>query len=161
MTDWKTCPAVERSPRKISGAWAFTGTRVPVYALFENLESGATVKQFLEWYPEVKEWQVSAVLGHEAEHLEAPADHEDAAMRRKAIEMTSREACPAVERTPGKVSGAWVFAGTRIPLYALYENLAGGATIDEFVEWFPGVDEQQVRAVLEHEARALRTVAAP
>ena len=37
MTDWTTCPAVERNPRKISGAWAFTGTRVPVYALFENL----------------------------------------------------------------------------------------------------------------------------
>ncbi|MDE0031933.1 MAG: DUF433 domain-containing protein [Deltaproteobacteria bacterium] len=69
MTDWDTCPAVERNPRKISGAWAFTGTRVPVYALFENLESGATVKQFLEWFPDVKEWQVAAVLHHEAEHL--------------------------------------------------------------------------------------------
>ena len=65
MTDWNTCPAVERNPRKISGAWAFTGTRVPVYALFENLESGATVEQFLEWFPEVKEWQVTAVLNHE------------------------------------------------------------------------------------------------
>jgi len=42
-------------------------------------------------------------------------------------------------------------------LSALYENLAGGATVDEFVEWFPGVDAQQVRTVLEHEARALRT----
>ena len=51
MMSWETCSAVERNPRKISGAWAFTGTRVPVYALFENLESGATVKQFLEWYP--------------------------------------------------------------------------------------------------------------
>lgn len=73
MTNWTTCAAVERSPRKISGAWAFAGTRVPVYALFENLESGATVKQFLEWYPEVKEWQVAAVLSHEAEHLKASA----------------------------------------------------------------------------------------
>ncbi len=75
--------------------------------------------------------------------------------------MTDWHTCPAVERKPGKVSGAWVFAGTRIPLSALYENLAGGATIDEFVEWFPGVDKQQVRAVLEHEAKALRTAAAP
>jgi len=71
--------------------------------------------------------------------------------------MTDWNDCPAVERTPGKVSGAWVFSGTRIPLFALYENLAGGATIAEFVEWFPGVREQQVRSVLEHEARALRT----
>ena len=73
MTNWNTCPAVERDPRKISGAWAFTGTRVPAYALFENLESGATVKQFLEWYPEVKEWQVAAVLNHEAEYFRTPA----------------------------------------------------------------------------------------
>ncbi len=74
--------------------------------------------------------------------------------------MTDWTACPAVERRPERVSGAWVFAGTRVPLFALYENLAGGATIDEFVAWFPGVDEQQVRAVLEHEARALRTALA-
>ena len=73
MTDWNTCPAVECNPRKISGVWAFSGTRVPVYALFENIESGATVKQFLEWYPEVKDWQVAAVLNHEVEHLKAPA----------------------------------------------------------------------------------------
>ena len=66
------------------------------------------------------------------------------------------ESCSAVERVPGKISGAWAFTGTRVPVYALFENLAGGATIDEFVEWFPGVDKQQVRAVLEHEAKALR-----
>ena len=65
--------------------------------------------------------------------------------------------CPEVERTPGKVSGAWVFTGTRIPPHALDENLACGATVGEFVAWFPGVDEKQVRAVLEHEARTLRT----
>ena len=66
------------------------------------------------------------------------------------------ETCAAVERNPGKMSGAWVFTGTRVPLYALFENLASGATVDEFVEWFPGVDEKQVRAALEHEAKASR-----
>ena len=70
--------------------------------------------------------------------------------------MTNWETCPAVERTPGKVSGVWVFTGTRIPLYALYENLAGGATVEDFVEWFPGVDKMQVQSVLEHEAKTLR-----
>lgn len=74
MTNWKTCTAVERSPRKISGAWAFSGTRVPVYALFENLESGATVNEFLEWYPEVEEWQVAAVLKHETEFLKTTVE---------------------------------------------------------------------------------------
>ena len=73
MTDWSTCPAVERRLGKISGAWAFTGTRVPVFALFENLGSGATVEQFLDWFPEVEEWKVWAVLEHEAEALKVPA----------------------------------------------------------------------------------------
>ena len=67
MTNWTECSAVERNPRKISGAWAFRGTRVPIQALFENLESGATVQQFLDWYPEVKEWQVQAVLNHKTQ----------------------------------------------------------------------------------------------
>ena len=74
--------------------------------------------------------------------------------------MTNWNECPAVEQTPGKVSGAWVFSGTRIPLFVLYENLAAGATVGEFVEWFPGVEERQVRAVLEHEAETLRTALA-
>ena len=69
--------------------------------------------------------------------------------------MTNPDTCPAVKRTPGMVSVAWVFTGTRIPLYALYENLAGGATVEEFVEWLPGVNAEQVRAVLEHEAQTL------
>ena len=70
--------------------------------------------------------------------------------------MTNWNECPAVKRTPGRVSGAWVFWGTRIPLFALYENLAAGATVGEFVEWSPSVEERQVRAVLEHEAATLR-----
>ena len=71
--------------------------------------------------------------------------------------MTDWTNCPAVERNPGKISGAWAFTGTRVPVYALFENLEAGATIGEFVQWFPGVSEQQVRAVLKHEARELRT----
>ena len=55
-----------------------------------------------------------------------------------------------------RMSGAWAFSGTRVPVYVLFENLAGGATIDEFVDWFPGVAKQQARAMLEHEAKALR-----
>lgn len=70
--------------------------------------------------------------------------------------MTNWEDCRAVERNPGKISGTWAFTGTRVPLYALFENLAEVATINEFVDWFPGVDRRQVQAVLEHEANALR-----
>lgn len=63
--------------------------------------------------------------------------------------------CPAVERHPEKVSGAWIFKGTRVPVSALFSNLEGGATIDEFLEWFPGVPREGAIAVLEHAARSL------
>lgn len=72
MTDWETCPAVESVPGKLSGAWVFTGTRLPVSALFENLESGATVEEFMEWFPPVDEWKVRAVLQHAANSLKVP-----------------------------------------------------------------------------------------
>ncbi len=62
--------------------------------------------------------------------------------------------CDAVERHPEKLSGAWVFRGTRVPLAALFENLRDGASIDQFLTWFPGVQRSQVEAVLEHEAMA-------
>jgi uncharacterized protein (DUF433 family) len=71
MLDWSTCNAVERDPGKLSGAWIFRGTRVPVSALFENLEGGATVEQFLEWFPGVTRAQTDAVLEHAARSVQA------------------------------------------------------------------------------------------
>jgi uncharacterized protein (DUF433 family) len=69
MLDWSQCPAVERVPGKVSGAWLFKGTRVPVKALFENIEDGASVDDFLEWFPGVTRQQVEAVLRHAEESL--------------------------------------------------------------------------------------------
>ena len=66
--------------------------------------------------------------------------------------------CSAVERTPAKVSGAWVFKGTRVPVKALFENLENGASINDFLNWFPGVARAQVEAVLEHTERSLLEV---
>ena len=66
--------------------------------------------------------------------------------------------CAAVERAPEKVSGAWVFRGTRVPVKALFENLEGGATVDQFLQWFQGVSREQVRAVLEFAEASLATV---
>ena len=63
--------------------------------------------------------------------------------------MTDWSKCPGVESVPGKVSGAWVFKGTRLPVSALFGNLAEGATVHDFIEWFGGADEAKVRAVLE------------
>lgn len=62
--------------------------------------------------------------------------------------------CRAVEREPGRLSGAWVFRGTRVPVAALFENLEDGASITDFVEWFPGVTLDQARLVLDHAAKS-------
>jgi uncharacterized protein (DUF433 family) len=63
--------------------------------------------------------------------------------------------CPAVERTPGKGGGEWLFKHSRVPVRALFENLEGGARVDEFPEWFPGVTREQVELVLRHAERSL------
>ena len=65
--------------------------------------------------------------------------------------------CPAVESVPGRLSGAWVFRNTRMPVSAVFENLEAGATVDEIVEWF-SISKEQVIEVLEF---AARSVAAP
>jgi uncharacterized protein (DUF433 family) len=70
MMDWTTCSAVERDPEKLGGVWIFKGTRVPVSALFSNLEGGATVDEFLEWFPGVSREQVNSVLEHASHSLE-------------------------------------------------------------------------------------------
>jgi len=71
MIDWSQCSAVERHADKVSGAWVFKGTRVPVRALFENLQGGARVEDFLAWFPGVSPDQVKAVLHHAEESLVA------------------------------------------------------------------------------------------
>ena len=73
--------------------------------------------------------------------------------------MIDWSSCTAVERDPERVSGAWVFRGTRVPVAALFENLEDGVSIGEVVALFPGISLDQARAVLEHAARsALATV---
>ena len=66
--NWEGCSAVEVRPDKVSGAPVFAGTRIPVEALFENLKAGATVEEFLEWYPDAKREYVDAILSFVAGH---------------------------------------------------------------------------------------------
>ena len=68
MLDWTTCPAVERVADRVSGAWVFKDTRVPVRALFENMEEDASVNDFLEWFPGGTREQVT-VLAHAEQSL--------------------------------------------------------------------------------------------
>ncbi len=62
MNNWSICNSVERDPLKVSGAWLFRGTRVPVSALFENLEDGAQLNDFVAWFPGVTLAQARDVL---------------------------------------------------------------------------------------------------
>ncbi|MGA9306349.1 MAG: DUF433 domain-containing protein [Candidatus Sulfotelmatobacter sp.] len=63
--------------------------------------------------------------------------------------------CSAVESVPGKVSGAWVLKGTRMPVSAIFENLEAGASLDQILQWYDGLDREQVKAVIEFAARSL------
>lgn len=63
--------------------------------------------------------------------------------------------CPAVESVPGRLSGAWVLKGTRMPVAAIFENLEAGANIDDIMEWFAGIDRSMVQAVIEFAVRSL------
>ena len=64
--------------------------------------------------------------------------------------------CSAVESVPGKLSGALVFRGTRMPVAAVFENLEDGMTIDELVQLYDGLTRAQVQAVLEFAAKSLQ-----
>lgn len=69
--NWENLDVIERSSTKVSGAWVFKNTRVPVAALFENLRDGGTIEEFLEWFPGVKRSQVETVLNYELKRLAA------------------------------------------------------------------------------------------
>jgi uncharacterized protein (DUF433 family) len=69
--DWSACPAVERVPGRVSGAWVFRGTRMPVATVFENLEDGMTIEEIMEQFDVTRE-QVTAVLDFAARSLEPP-----------------------------------------------------------------------------------------
>jgi uncharacterized protein (DUF433 family) len=69
--DWSQCSVVESIPGKVSGAWVFTGTRMPVSLVFENLEAGATIDEIMDWFHLTRE-QIVAVLEFAARSLDRP-----------------------------------------------------------------------------------------
>ena len=72
MLDWSTCSVVERESQKVSGDWVFCGTRVPVSTLFENLEDGVEISEFVDLFPGVTLEQARTVLDHAAKSLVSP-----------------------------------------------------------------------------------------
>lgn len=71
--DWSQCPDVETVPGKVGGAWVFRNTRMPVAAVFENLEDGLTIDELVELYAGLTREQVQSVLEFAARSLNAPA----------------------------------------------------------------------------------------
>ncbi len=69
--DWSQCPVVESVPGRLSGAWVFKDTRMPVSAVFENLEAGATIDEIVEQFDITRE-QIKAVLRFASRSVEAP-----------------------------------------------------------------------------------------
>ena len=67
---WEECPGIQRSPRRVHGAWTFEDTRLPLYIIFENLAAGATIKEVTHWFEGVSEEQIKAILAHVAHMLE-------------------------------------------------------------------------------------------
>jgi uncharacterized protein (DUF433 family) len=67
--------------------------------------------------------------------------------------------CEAVESVPGKLGGAWVFRGTRIPVSVVFENMDDGLTISEIVALYEGLTLENVHAVLDFACRSLESPA--
>ncbi|MGO9316844.1 MAG: DUF433 domain-containing protein [Terracidiphilus sp.] len=63
--------------------------------------------------------------------------------------------CPAVESVPGKVSGAWVLKGTRMPVQTVFANLEAGMSVKEITEVFDGVKLEEIVAVLKFVVQSL------
>ena len=162
MANWEHCPAVERGAEGQGGLWVFKDTQVPLHALYETLASGATVVDFETRFG-VAIRRVVEALRYEADELhDYRLNYPDGVSRMHNPE--SRQAgpddaiwktCPLVEQNPGILGGVWIFKRSRFPLYTVHDNLASGATLDEFHEWYE-IDIGKVIAVLEHEAKALR-----
>ena len=71
--NWELCAAVDRNPNKLGGAWCFAGTRLAVVSLFEHLDKGSTIDEFLEWFPDITAGQVHEVMSFAKASLEQPA----------------------------------------------------------------------------------------
>ena len=164
MANWENCQHVERVTGIANCVWVFKGTQVPLYALYETLASGATVNDFAGRFG-VDIERVEATLLYEAEELhDYRLEHSGAVpyARNPNADRTSPDdaiwkTCPLVEQNPGILGGVWIFKRSRFPLYTVHDNLASGATLDEFDEWYQ-IEKDRVVAVLQYQAQALREV---
>ena len=75
------------------------------------------------------------------------------------MDLSIWERCKAVERHPDRLSGDWVFVGTRVPISALFDNINDGATLEDFLAWYQGVDRSHAETVIDCQIRRLQDIA--
>lgn len=158
MADWENCPAVERVT---DGVWTFRGAGAPLYGLYEWLAAGGTVGGFAGEFG-VDPATAAVTLRYEADELHdcRPDYPQGVPFRRDVNRRRGRgdnaiwRAYPDVEQAAGRLGGVWVFKDSRFPLYVVYDNFAGGCTVDEFGEWYE-IEKRRVAALLAYESGAL------
>ena len=115
-----------------------------IYSLLQNREMLCIEHQCIMQYvyvlyqADLRKGDLSKIIGH---NINMPLDWSQ---------------CEAVESVPGKVSGAWVFRGTRMPVSVVFENLQDGMTIDELIETYDGLTREHIQAALAFAAQSLQ-----
>lgn len=123
-----------------------TGCRVTPRLVFMDVHVTPELEKHLS--------DLAARTGREPEALLEDALAAYASPGRAAFDWSQ---CTAVESVPGKMSGAWVLKNTRMPVAMIFESLEAGASLDNIMEWYDGLDRDQVKAVIEFAARSLDT----
>jgi len=144
---------VSVNPERMSGTPCFVGTRVPIKHLWDYLEGSDTLEEFLEGFEGVSREQVQQVL-HLAlqkllEGLPVASARAFSESGLTAIQFQRLLETGVISVNPNIVSGAVVFAGTRVPVYNLRDYLDGGDSIEDFLESFPTVRWEQIHQALE------------
>ena len=131
---WAGCSAVERDPQRLSGAWVFRGTRIPVAALFENLEDGVSLAEFVELFPGVSLEQSRLVLKHAACSYDQPM------------------ALPRISHDPAVMGGKPCIRGLRITVGTIVGLMASGSSRKRILQAYPQLEPADIDEALAYAA---------
>ena len=140
------------NPERLGGTPCFVGTRVPIKNLWDYVEASGALEEFLDDFEGVPREEVMAALRLSYQRLldgllvVKPMALQES--RLSADQLQRLSAAGTISVSPNVVSGSVVFAGTRVPIYNLWDYLNGGDSIDDFLESFPTVRREQVHQAL-------------
>jgi len=131
---WAGCSAVEHDPQRLSGAWVFRGTRIPVAALFENLEDGVSLAEFVELFPGVSLEQSRLVLKHAACSYDQPM------------------AFSRISHDPAVMGGKPCIRGLRITVGTIVGLMASGSSRERILQAYPQLEPADIDEALAYAA---------